>query len=275
MSDRPAVRDAAAPPLELCEGWVVHHRFRPRVHAFRHRVFYLRVPLSRIAHLGNRWLARNRFNLMSFHDRDYGPRDGSDLATWARTLLARHGFPDVADEIVLQTFPRVLGYVFNPLSLWFVFDRARALRAVICEVNNTFGERHNYLVARDDAGPIGSGEWLTARKSMHVSPFCAVEGHYRFRFTERQGQWTTAIDYHADTTRADRVLATLITGHPVPLDARATLRAFVRHPLFTLGVMARIHWHALRLWLKRVPWYTKPAPPRFETSSDWSSHVPE
>lgn len=253
----------------------MHHRFHPRVHAFRHRVFYLRLPLSQLGTVSNRWLGRDRFNLLSFHARDFGPRDGSDLAAWARTLLSRQGFPDVADEIVLQAFPRVLGYVFNPLSLWFVFDHARALRAVICEVNNTFGERHNYLVARDDAGPIGPDDWLTARKVMHVSPFCAVTGQYRFRFAERHGQWTTAIDYHADVTRAERVLATLVTGRPGPLDAAATLRVFVRHPMFTLGVVARIHWHALRLWLKRVPWYAKPAPPPFETSTDWSTHVPE
>ena len=256
------------PPFapEICEGWVRHRRLRPREHTFAYRVFYLRVPLSRLNEIANLWLSRDSFNLLSFVTRDYGPRDATDLATWVKALLTHARLPVFDGEIVLQTFPRVLGYVFNPISLWFVHDRAQALRAVICEVTNTFGERHNYLIAHPDAHPIRAEDCLTARKLLHVSPFCEIKGHYRFRFSERRGQWTTTIDYHDGPEAADRLLLTSITGTPHPLNATTTLRAFVRYPLFTLTVMARIHWQALRLWLKRLPWFAKPSPPEIETS---------
>ncbi len=248
---------------ELCEGWVVHRRLRPRAHAFTYRVFYLRLPLSRLSEIPNRWLRRDGFNLLSFVTRDYGPRDGSDLGAWVHAILRRAGLPIIDGEIILQTFPRVLGYVFNPISLWFVHDRAHALRAVICEVTNTFGERHNYLVAHPAARPIHAQDCLTAHKVLHVSPFCEVTGHYRFRFSETAGRWTTAIDYYDGPQDDDRLLLTSITGTPEGLTATSTWRVGLRYPLFTLSVIARIHWQALRLWLKRVPWFNKPLPPRY------------
>ena len=260
-----------APPTtpllpELCEGWVSHQRLRPRAHTFTYRVFYLRIPLTQLPQLGNRWLSRDAFNLMSVVERDYGPRDNSDLGAWVRGILADAAFPACADAVILQTFPRVLGYVFNPVSLWFVHDRARALRAVICEVSDTFGERHNYLVAHADARPIPSDDILTARKLLHVSPFCPSTGHYRFRFRHHHGCWTTTIDYYDGPADTDRLLLTTIGGTPRALSAWTTLGAFVRFPLFTLGVTARIHWQAVRLWWKRVPWFAKPAPPANTTS---------
>jgi uncharacterized protein len=251
---------------QLCEGQIVHHRLRPRAHRFTQRVFYLRVPLSKLREISTRWLSRDRFNLLSFVARDYGPRDGSDLATWARAQLTAYGLPAYDGEIVLQTFPRVLGYVFNPISLWFVYDHERLLRAVICEVTNTFGEHHNYLVAHPDAQPIHARDCLIARKMLHVSPFCEVIGHYRFRFAEHAGEWITRIDYHDGPEASDRLLVTSISGAAQPLTSRTTLLAFLRHPFFTWGVVANIHWQALRLWLKRVPWFSKPPPPSIETS---------
>lgn len=264
ISSLPLQAPSIAP--ELCEGWVIHRRLRPRPHAFSYRVFYLRVPLSQASEIANRWLSCDGFNLLSWIPEDYGPRDGSDLAAWVRKMLVRSGLPTFDGEVVLQTFPRVLGYVFNPISLWFVHDQAGALRAVICEVSNTFGERHNYLVAHPDARSIEAEDCLTARKLLHVSPFCEVKGHYRFRFSENHGRWTTAIDYHDGPDADDRLLMTAITGAPQPLTATAVRRVFARYPLFTLSVIARIHWQALRLWLKRVPWFAKPTPPDSETS---------
>lgn len=239
----------------------MHHRMRPVSHAFRYRVFYLRLPLSQLNSLPDCGLARGRWRLLSFDSRDHGPRDGTDLTTWVRDVLAHAGLPPCDGEIVLQTFPRMLGYVFNPISQWFVFDHEQALRAVICEVNNTFGERHHYLVAHPDGRAIANDDILTARKLLHVSPFCEVKGHYRFRFCHRQGRWTSIIDYHDGQTTPDRLLSTLITGTPRPLSTRSLLSAFLRYPLFTLGVITRIHWQAFRLWRKRVPWFAKPHPP--------------
>ena len=259
----------ATPPLlmpELCVGDVVHHRLRPAVHHFSYKVFFLRIPLSRLEDLPNRWLSRERFNLLSFHARDYGPRDGSDLLAWARTQLAQAGLAAIDGEVVLQTFPRLLGYVFNPISIWYCHDRAGALRAAICEVSNTFGERHNYVLSVDGGEVISPATWLRATKQLHVSPFCAVEGHYRFRFVQDGARSHATINYYAGAREQDRLILTTITGRAQPLNARTTLRAFSRYPLFTVGVMARIHWQAFALWRKRVPWLRKPAPPVFDTT---------
>jgi DUF1365 family protein len=261
---------------ELCHGSVFHKRFRPAEHQFSYGVFFLRVPLSRLDQLGNRWLSTDRFNLLSFMKRDHGPRDGSSLEVWMRELLLREGIDHADGEIVLQTFPRLLGYVFNPISLWYCFDTRGQLRAALAEVSNTFGERHNYLVAHADQRPIAAGDWLTSRKVLHVSPFCEVKGHYRFRFEQIVGRTFAQIDYcdasntgSTDDKRgndAERMIVTTIHGTPTPLTSRTALLAFFSYPLMTIGVVARIHWQALKLWLKRVPVFTKPAPPSIQTT---------
>jgi hypothetical protein len=251
---------------QLCVGRVFHKRLKPVEHAFSYGVFTLRLPLRAIGQLGNRWLSRNRFNLLSFHDRDYGPRDGSSLDRWARELLAEQGIERADGEIVLQAFPRVLGYVFNPISIWYCFDRASRLIAAIAEVNNTFGERHNYVVAHADQRPILPGDWIIARKVFHVSPFCDVTGHYRFRFEQTAGRAFAQIDYHDDSTEAGKLLVTTLQGTPEPLNAARTLAVWCSHPMMTVGVIARIHWQALQLWIKRAPFFSKPVPPAADTS---------
>jgi DUF1365 family protein len=255
---------------ELCTGRVFHKRFRPVEHQFSYAVFFLRLPLSQLESLGNRWLSRDRFNLLSFTTRDYGPRDGTNLETWMRDLLYREAIDTADGEIVLQTFPRLLGYVFNPISVWYCFDRHGQLRAALAEVRNTFGESHNYLVAHEDQRPIQAGDWLMSRKVFHVSPFCEVKGHYRFRFEQTAGRAFAQIDYFdssdASTHESGKLIVTTLQGIPEPLSAPAALRAFLSHPLMTFGVVARIHWHALKLWLKKVPFFTKPAPPSLETT---------
>jgi DUF1365 family protein len=249
--------------LQLYTGEVMHRRLAAAAHGFRYGVFFLRLridaPPGRLPAL----LSRNRWNLFSFHDADYGPRDGSALEPWLRGLLGGNGLACADGAIWLQTFPRVLGYVFNPVSFWLCHDRSGALRAVVAEVSNTFGERHNYLIAHPDTRPIMADDWLTARKVFHVSPFFPVRGQYRFRFGETAGRCCFRIDY---CDEGGVQLMTSISGTGAPLTTRALARAFVRYPWMTVGVMLRIHYHALRLWLKRVPFFTKPLPPADETT---------
>ena len=244
----------------IIDGEVTHRRARPARHAFTYPAFCLRLPLSQLSMLERSGIARNRRGLLSFHDRDHGPCDGSPLLPWIRSLLAAEGV--AADgEIVLHAFPRMLGYVFNPVSFWVCHDRASAVRAVLCEVRNTFGERHLYLLADGAGAPLASGRTLTARKVFHVSPFCDVRGRYAFRFEFGPERWLARIDYFDDDT-ADPLLETWISGRAEPATPAATRGLLWRYRLFTVGVVARIHWQALRLWRKRVPHFGKPAPPQ-------------
>ncbi|GAB3546686.1 DUF1365 domain-containing protein [Noviherbaspirillum agri] len=233
---------------QLFLGHVMHRRLRPAVHAFAYPVFYVRLPVRDMASAQCAVFSVDGPNLLSFRSRDHGPRDGSPLLPWIEGLLAGHGLR--ADgEIVLQTFPRVLGFVFNPVSFWYCHDRSGRLIAILAEVNNTFGATHSYLLHRRGE-PLADGEDLHAEKLFHVSPFNEVVGGYRFRFQLERAVQQARIDY-AD---ADGVLLlTAISGKAQPWSVRTLLGAFLRMPFLTLGVVVRIHWQALRLWLKGVP----------------------
>jgi uncharacterized protein len=243
----------------LYRGEVLHTRLRPARNAFRYPVFFLRFPLSQMAGLKNSVFSINRFNLLSFHTRDHGDRceDGAALIAWIQALLNRHGIKDADGEIELQAFPRVLGYVFNPVSFWYCHNKAGALVCVLAEVNNTFGERHCYLLSGAH-GKIGNGELLEADKNFHVSPFCDVKGGYRFRFMRAQDRMVARIDYHDE---GGDLIHTSVSGTAQEAHAAGFLKALLAQPLLTLGVMARIHWQAARLAFKRVPFFSKPAPP--------------
>ncbi len=255
---------------QLCVGQVWHRRLRPHKSEFRYGNFYLRLPLRAMQGQGfaTRLLQRNRFGPLSFYDRDHG--DGSSpLVDWIAQLLHAEGVTDADGEIWLQAMPRVFGYVFNPVSFWFCHRRDGALRAVVCDVRNTFGERHLYLL--DNGAAIGNGAELQARKVFHVSPFCKVEGGYRFRFTRtkvsRDGEINDVtlarIDYD---DAAGALLQTSVCGTAMPISGPAVGAVLLRFPLMTLGVVARIHWQALRLWLKRTPFFHKPAPPEHKVT---------
>lgn len=235
-------------------GQVWHRRLRPAEHTFRYPSYFLHLPLRSLREQPAPALRRNRFGALSFHDRDHG--EGSDDAlAWFEALLQREGVHDADGEVWLHTFPRVLGYAFKPVSFWYAHRADGSLAAVVAEVNNTFGERHAYLLAGPD---LAWGREQTAHKVFHVSPFCRVAGQYRFRF-ERQGKHTLArVDLHDEQ---GPLLQTSVGGDLEPLTPASARRAFFGMPLMTLGVIARIHWQALRLWIKRVPFFAKPAAP--------------
>ena len=233
---------------QLCLGHVMHRRLRPKVNAFVYPVFYVQLPVRDLAAANCGIFSVDKPNLLSFRSQDHGPRDGSPLLPWIEGLLRQHGLP--ADgEIVLQTFPRVFGYVFNPVSFWYCHDRSGALIAILAEVNNTFGGTHSYLL-HCQGQPLRDGEEMTSAKLFHVSPFNEIEGGYRFRFQLRRAVQLARIDY--DDAEGE-LLLTSISGKPRDWSATALLGAFLRMPFLTLGVIARIHWQALKLWLKGVP----------------------
>jgi len=253
---------AMAPPTALLGfGQVRHTRHRPQRNAFAYPTYFLLLPLRSLRHHGPGALARNRRAALAFHDSDHG-QGGPDCLAWAEALLQQHGIDDAQGEIWLQTYPRVLGYSFKPVSFWYCHRTDGSLRAVLAEVNNTFGERHVYLL---DAPRYGVP--CTADKVFHVSPFCPVRGHYRFVFmrTEREGREhiVARVDYFDTPHAADQavLINTSVSGTLQALNAQSQQRALWTHPAMTLGVIARIHWQALRLWLKRTPFFRQPAAP--------------
>jgi hypothetical protein len=245
-------------------GQIRHERLRPVRNAFAYPGYFLRLPLRALASrpYAGRWLRFNARGVFAVNDRDHG--DGRPLLAWIDDLLLSEGIRDATGEVWLHTFPRVLGYVFNPVSFWFAHRSDGALRAVVCEVNNTFGERHCYLLANADGRPLGYGETIEASKVFHVSPFCRIEGRYRFRFmlaepnARNAGRWVGRIDHDDES---GPLLLTSISGELTPATDRALARALTAYPVFTFGVIARIHWQALKLWVKRVPFIHKPEAP--------------
>lgn len=239
---------------QLGVGQVRHARLRPRTHSFAYPTSFLLLPMRALRAQGSGALARNRRALLSFHDADHG--DGrADALAWLDELLLREGIADADGEAWLHCYPRVLGYAFKPVSFWYCQRADGTLRAIVVEVNNTFGERHCYLL---DAPAWGAEQ--RARKVFHVSPFCTVEGEYRFRFllAPARGRTVVRIDYH---DAQGLLLATSVSGRLQPVTAASLRAAFWRQPLLTVGVIARIHWQALRLVLRRLPVFSRPAAP--------------
>ena len=235
-------------------GQVRHTRLRPRRHSFSYPTCFLMLPLRSMHRDGRGVLAHNRRGGLSFFDCDHG--DGrANAVEWLDELLEGAGIDDAQGEAWLHCYPRMLGYTFKPVSFWYCHRVDGSLRAILVEVNNTFGERHCYLL---DAPAYGVE--LRAGKAFHVSPFCRVEGVYRFRFLVNADRTRTVarIDYD---DAAGPVLATSVGGELEPASRRAQRKALWSHPLLMVAVIARIHWHALRLWAKRVPFHPKPPEP--------------
>lgn len=248
-----------------CFGAVMHERHVGAGNRFVYPLAFMRVPLSRLGRLKVPLMGIDRPGLLSFRSADHGARDGSALLPWIRTLLERHDLHEVADgEVVLHAMPRTLGYVFNPVSFWYCHDRQGALKVVLAEVSNTFGERHNYLIHHPDHRPICNADELVARKVFHVSPFFPVVGEYRFRFEWRDDLHAVVIDYYDQGVKQ---LSTRVGGKAVPLDGAATTRWLMHFPLMTLGVIVRIHWQAIRLWFKKARFHRKPPPPVEDTTA--------
>ena len=263
----------AAPLLGI--GSVRHTRLRPVLNRFVYPTYFLMLPMRSLRLAASECLRRNRFGLISFNDCDHGDGRADSLA-WLDELLAREGVTDAGGEVWLHCYPRVLGHTFKPVSFWYCHRTDDSLAAIVVEVNNTFGERHCYLLAGSE---LAFGRELQASKVFHVSPFCDVSGRYRFRFmrdglhpASRPGRMnstmsptrTIACIDHDDSHGA--LIRTSVSGRLKPLTAASARAAFFGMPLMTLGVIARIHWQALRLWAKQVPFFHKPAPPATFTS---------
>ncbi len=255
-SDVPMKNDTSC----LYLGRVMHKRLMPFRHRLDFRVFSLFVDLDALPGLSRRLrlFSHNRWNLFSFMDRDHGPRDGSALRPWLDAQLNDAGIDLDGGPVRLLCFPRILGYVFNPLTIWFCHHRSGRLKAVLYEVSNTFGQRHGYLIPVDADQAAAKTIRQACDKCFYVSPFITMNATYNFRLVEPGERLSVLIRQWTDE---GELLIAAQTGERETLQDRSLLRAFVNYPLMTLKVIAAIHWHAFRLWRKGAKVQPRPAAP--------------
>ena len=240
-------------------GTVTHKRLRPVTHVLRYRVFSLFVDVDALTDLDrrSRLFGYNRARPVSIRDRDHGPGDSTPIARHARTLAAMAAGGEAIGRIMMLCYPRLLGYVFNPLTVYYCFGRDDELAVTIYEVSNTFGERHSYVMPAQDTDGVQS-----CAKTFYVSPFNAVEGRYSFHAPPPAD--TLAVGVALKDERGP-ILKAYVTGKRSAFDDRTLLRALVALPLMTLKVIAGIHWEALKLRVKGLrPVKRPPPPPPFE-----------
>jgi uncharacterized protein len=244
----------------------MHLRQFPVRYQFFYRVFYLLLDVDHLAQSATRLFSYNRWNLLSFHDRDHGPCDGSPLRPWLEQVLRAHDIHLRGGCIRLLCMPRIVGYGFNPISIFFCEHHDGSLRAILCEVRNTFGERHCYLLSRNGA-PMDYSAPHRKAKMFHVSPLISMHGEYRFRFSAPGERFRLLIRLFQQEAGQERMLmAASLDGQRQPLDDRGLLLQLLRMPFMAIKVMAAIHWQALKIWLRGARYFRKPSPPLHEVS---------
>jgi len=229
----------------IYDGWVMHRRLAPKHHAFRYRVFALLLDLDELENLSDRLrlFARNRPGIVSFHDRDHG--DGVDLRKWLDASLASEGIVADGPRRVL-CYPRLFGYVFNPLSVWFCHRRDGQLAAIVYEVHNTYGERHAYVLR------VGHNDATVRQhcaKDFYVSPFLSMDGAYNFKVRSPRADVMITIN---EEEGGKPILTATFVGKRKTLTDATLLAMLLRHPLMTVKIIVAIHFEAVRLMWKGV-----------------------
>ncbi len=253
MDVNPDLKDAP----QILFGRVMHKRLFPKVNAFNYGIYYISVPLSKIDQLKScGWFfGVNRFNVLSFFEKDHGAKDGGDLKHWVQEILAQYDV-NADGETTLICMPRVFGYVFNPVSFWLCHNKDGEIKAVICEVNNTFGEAHCYVCLPPKEKAISKKMWIEGEKVFHVSPFLKREGCYKFLFDFESIQPHVQIDFFNEKAR--KQLITALYGTWKPYTKTNMRAAFFKYPLVTFKAIALIHWQAVKLIAKGIRYISKP-----------------
>ena len=222
-----------------------HGRYGEISNKFTYQVDYVLLPVHKEINITSRWFKHNKFGLFSFYDKDHG--EGGSVHEFANQILESENLKEICDgPIWLLTQPRCLGYIFNPVSFWYFFDKKDQLRAVMAEVNNRAGGRHFYICRHDDTRPIANKDKIKVDKIFHVSPFQERSGEYKFRFRFEPGLIGAWIDYK----NGDNGVYTTLSGKPEPLKNMRLFQSALAKPFGALRVVALIHWQALKLKIK-------------------------
>jgi uncharacterized protein len=252
--------EAPVAPAVLYRADVMHARLKPFGHRFNYKVFNLLIDIDRLAEAGRMspLFSVGGFNLVAFHPRDHLDASSRDLRSMVDRMLAQAGLAKPAARVLLLCYPRVAGFVFNPISVYFAYDAEGALIAAIYEVRNTFGHRHTYVCKVAPGQLSDAGLRQNCAKRLHVSPFVGMEAAYDFRLLP-PGE-TVRVRILETQDRSPLLSATLI-GRARRLSTGNVLVECLRAPLMTLKVVAGIHYEALKLWLKGARYHSIPAPP--------------
>ena len=236
----------------IYNGTVIHKRFKPKIHFFKYKVFSLLLDLSDLNRLDKdiSFFSYNTFNLISFFDKDHGERDGSSLFEWVKKSLVENNINSENIKIKLLCYPRIFGYVFNPLSVFFVYDNQENLISILYEVKNTFGEQHTYIFKVENNNLLQHN----CSKKFHVSPFIEMNCNYFFKILKPAEKISVIIDqYQLD----DKILFASQDGRRVDFNSKELLKSYIKHPLMTFKIISAIHFEAFKLWAKGIRFVKK------------------
>ena len=237
----------------IYNGTVIHKRFKPKTHFFKYSVFSLLIDLSELNHLDKtiKIFSYNKFNLISFYERDHGERDGSSLIVWVKKNLNENKINSKNIKIKLLCYPRIFGYVFNPLSVFYIYDLSEKLVCILYEVKNTFGEQHTYVFRVENESKLIQNNCL---KKFHVSPFIEMDCNYFFKVLNPAEKLSVIIDQY---DKEGKILFASQDGIRSDLTSTNLINSYLKHPLMTFKIISAIHFEAFKLWVKGIKFVKK------------------
>ncbi len=232
----------------IYNGTVIHKRFKPKEHFFKYKVFSLLINLSELDEINKRisFFSLNKFNLISFYEKDHGGRDGTSLVDWVKINLKNSKIKTDNIKIKLLCYPRILGYVFNPLSIFFIYDKNENLISILYEVKNTFGEQHTYIFRIESDNKLIQNN---CSKKFHVSPFIEMDCNYFFKILNPEEKLSVVIDQYDNK---EKILFASQEGTRSNLNSKNLMNSYLKHPLMTFKIISAIHFEAFKLWIKGI-----------------------
>jgi uncharacterized protein len=237
----------------IYNGTVIHKRFKPKTHYFKYSVFSILIDLSELDYLSKRikFFSHNKFNLVSFYEKDHGNRDGTSLISWVKKNLEDNNINSENVRIKLLCYPRILGYVFNPLSVFYIYDVDEKLVCILYEVKNTFGEQHSYIFKVNNDQNLYQHN---CSKKFHVSPFIEMNCKYFFRLLKPGEKISLIIDqYQTD----EKILYASQDGQRADFNSKELIKSYIKHPFMTIKIILAIHYEAFKLWIKGIKYIKK------------------